>query len=68
MVRNCEDIAMSFLVANATGAPPVWVTGTLGLLFNLLYFVFSYCCYQRMIVFLVQKYIHQHVNFEFESG
>ncbi|KAI5670522.1 hypothetical protein M9H77_10886 [Catharanthus roseus] len=25
--RNCEDIAMSFLVANATGAPPVWVTG-----------------------------------------
>lgn len=25
--RNCEDIAMSFLVANATGAPPVWVKG-----------------------------------------
>ena len=25
--RNCEDIAMSFLVANATGAPPVWVQG-----------------------------------------
>lgn len=25
--RNCEDIAMSFLVANATGAPPVWVEG-----------------------------------------
>ncbi|OMO76246.1 EXTL2, alpha-1,4-N-acetylhexosaminyltransferase [Corchorus olitorius] len=23
--RNCEDIAMSFLVANATGAPPIWV-------------------------------------------
>lgn len=23
--RNCEDIAMSFLVAHATGAPPVWV-------------------------------------------
>lgn len=22
--RNCEDIAMSFLVANATKAPPVW--------------------------------------------
>lgn len=27
--RNCEDIAMSFLVANATGAPPVWVKGKL---------------------------------------
>ncbi|XP_066371894.1 glycosylinositol phosphorylceramide mannosyl transferase 1-like [Miscanthus floridulus] len=25
--RNCEDIAMAFLVANATGAPPVWVQG-----------------------------------------
>ncbi|EPS61759.1 hypothetical protein M569_13037 [Genlisea aurea] len=25
--RNCEDIAMSFVVANATGAPPVWVKG-----------------------------------------
>ncbi|XP_009344563.1 glycosylinositol phosphorylceramide mannosyl transferase 1 [Pyrus x bretschneideri] len=25
--RNCEDIAMSFLVANATGAPPIWVEG-----------------------------------------
>ncbi|KAI9109849.1 hypothetical protein K1719_018890 [Acacia pycnantha] len=25
--RNCEDIAMSFLVANATGAPPNWVKG-----------------------------------------
>lgn len=24
---NCEDIAMSFLVANATGAPPIWVKG-----------------------------------------
>ncbi|CAD6335471.1 unnamed protein product [Miscanthus lutarioriparius] len=24
---NCEDIAMAFLVANATGAPPVWVQG-----------------------------------------
>lgn len=23
--RNCEDIAMSFLVANETGAPPLWV-------------------------------------------
>lgn len=27
--RNCEDIAMSFLVANATGAPPIWVKGNL---------------------------------------
>merc|ERR1711915_229425 len=27
--RDCEDIAMSFLVANATGAPPVWVKGKL---------------------------------------
>lgn len=26
-IRNCEDIAMSFLVANATGAPPIWVKG-----------------------------------------
>lgn len=25
--RNCEDIAMSFLVANATDAPPIWVEG-----------------------------------------
>ncbi|KAJ4972084.1 hypothetical protein NE237_005183 [Protea cynaroides] len=25
--RNCEDIAMSFLVANTTGAPPIWVKG-----------------------------------------
>ncbi|KAH9324370.1 hypothetical protein KI387_004548, partial [Taxus chinensis] len=25
--RNCEDIAMSFLVANATSAPPIWVKG-----------------------------------------
>ncbi|MCO5551962.1 hypothetical protein L7F22_005469 [Adiantum nelumboides] len=27
--RNCEDIAMSFLVANVTGGPPVWVKGKL---------------------------------------
>lgn len=27
--RNCEDIAMSFLVANATGAPPIWVKGSI---------------------------------------
>lgn len=25
--RNCEDIAMSFLVANATKAAPIWVKG-----------------------------------------
>nr|GMC59142.1 glycosyltransferase family 64 protein C4 [Ipomoea batatas]GMD04104.1 glycosyltransferase family 64 protein C4 [Ipomoea batatas]GMD23520.1 glycosyltransferase family 64 protein C4 [Ipomoea batatas] len=25
--RNCEDIAMSFLVANATNSPPIWVQG-----------------------------------------
>ncbi|KAJ9683770.1 hypothetical protein PVL29_016321 [Vitis rotundifolia] len=25
--RNCEDIAMSFLVANVTGSPPIWVKG-----------------------------------------
>ncbi|XP_019055162.1 PREDICTED: glycosyltransferase family 64 protein C4-like [Nelumbo nucifera] len=25
--RNCVDIAMSLLVANATGAPPIWVRG-----------------------------------------
>ncbi|KAF8101999.1 hypothetical protein N665_0201s0291 [Sinapis alba] len=25
--RNCEDIAMSFLIANATNAPPIWVKG-----------------------------------------
>ncbi|KAJ9553485.1 hypothetical protein OSB04_017530 [Centaurea solstitialis] len=25
--RNCEDIAMSFLVANATGAAPIWAKG-----------------------------------------
>lgn len=26
-IRNCEDIAMSFLVANVTDAPPIWVKG-----------------------------------------
>lgn len=31
-IRNCEDIAMSFLVANATGAPPIWVKGKCNLL------------------------------------
>jgi glucuronyl/N-acetylglucosaminyl transferase EXT2 len=25
--RNCEDIAMSFLIANVTGSPPIWVKG-----------------------------------------
>ncbi|KZV25362.1 hypothetical protein F511_07246 [Dorcoceras hygrometricum] len=25
--RNCEDIGMSLLVANASGAPPIWVKG-----------------------------------------
>ncbi|KAL7253906.1 hypothetical protein ACSBR1_008279 [Camellia fascicularis] len=25
--RNCEDIAMSLLIANATDAPPIWVKG-----------------------------------------
>ncbi|KAJ0044636.1 hypothetical protein Pint_06455 [Pistacia integerrima] len=25
--RNCEDIAMSFLVANVTDSPPIWVKG-----------------------------------------
>uniref|UniRef100_A0A9I9EJ53 Glycosyl transferase 64 domain-containing protein n=2 Tax=Cucumis melo TaxID=3656 RepID=A0A9I9EJ53_CUCME len=25
--RNCEDIAMSFVVANLSGSPPVWVQG-----------------------------------------
>ncbi|XP_073125785.1 glycosylinositol phosphorylceramide mannosyl transferase 1-like [Henckelia pumila] len=25
--RNCEDIAMSLLVANASGTPPIWVKG-----------------------------------------
>ncbi|KAI3955083.1 hypothetical protein MKW92_015483 [Papaver armeniacum] len=24
-IRNCEDIALSFLVANETGAPPIWM-------------------------------------------
>jgi len=23
--RNCEDLGMSFVVANATGSPPIWV-------------------------------------------
>ncbi|XP_044509002.1 glycosylinositol phosphorylceramide mannosyl transferase 1-like [Mangifera indica] len=27
--RNCEDIAMSFLVANVTGSPPIWVKGNI---------------------------------------
>ncbi|KAG2608398.1 glycosylinositol phosphorylceramide mannosyl transferase 1-like isoform X2 [Panicum virgatum] len=30
--RNCEDIAMSFLIANHTGAPPIWVQGLRSLL------------------------------------
>ncbi|KAI4351857.1 hypothetical protein L6164_006163 [Bauhinia variegata] len=25
--RNCEDIAMSLLIANSTGSPPIWVKG-----------------------------------------
>lgn len=25
--RNCEDIAMAFLIANETGSPPIWVKG-----------------------------------------
>ncbi|KAJ3677873.1 hypothetical protein LUZ60_001676 [Juncus effusus] len=25
--RKCEDIAISFLVANVTGSPPIWVQG-----------------------------------------
>ena len=25
--KNCEDIAMQFLISNATGLPPVWVRG-----------------------------------------
>lgn len=28
LCRNCEDIAMSLLIANATGAPPIWVKGS----------------------------------------
>ncbi|KAD7480276.1 hypothetical protein E3N88_03412 [Mikania micrantha] len=27
--RNCEDIAMSFMVANATNAPPIWAKGNI---------------------------------------
>jgi len=26
--RNCEDIAMQFMVSNATGLPPIWVQGS----------------------------------------
>jgi len=26
--RNCEDIGMSFMVANFTHAPPMWVKGS----------------------------------------
>lgn len=26
--RNCEDIAMQFLVSNASGLPPIWVKGS----------------------------------------
>ncbi|KAI3799991.1 hypothetical protein L1987_35297 [Smallanthus sonchifolius] len=25
--RNCEDIAMSFMVANVTNGPPIWAKG-----------------------------------------
>ncbi len=44
--RNCEDIAMSFLVANATSAPPLWVKGNL-LLCSYLQFTFHFgiCCF-----------------------
>ena len=26
--RNCEDLAMSFVVANITRRPPIWVRGS----------------------------------------
>jgi hypothetical protein len=44
--RNCEDIAMSFLVANATSAPPLWVKGN-SLLCSYLQFTFHFgiCCF-----------------------
>ena len=28
--RNCEDIAMQFLIANVTSLPPIYVKGHLG--------------------------------------
>lgn len=28
--RNCEDIAMQFMIANVTGNPPIYVKGHLG--------------------------------------
>jgi hypothetical protein len=28
--RNCEDIAMQFLIANVTQLPPIYVKGHLG--------------------------------------
>lgn len=55
MNRNCEDIAMSFLVAHATGAPPVWVQSMLYLsdYFShfILYNIFLNCCYLGIICF-----------------
>lgn len=35
--RNCEDIAMSLLVANATGSPPVWVKGNAMIIYAFCY-------------------------------
>jgi glucuronyl/N-acetylglucosaminyl transferase EXT2 len=26
--KNCEDIAMQFMVSNLTGLPPIWVQGS----------------------------------------
>lgn len=43
--RTCEDIAMSFIVANATGAPPIWVKGTL-------FFFFSCCSATDFAIYL----------------
>lgn len=40
LCRNCEDIAMSFLVANTTNSAPIWVKGECPV--YLLFFIFDY--------------------------
>lgn len=49
--RNCEDIAMSFLVANATGAPPIWVKGNMRSVNFPSTSKFRYICYNILICY-----------------
>lgn len=56
--RNCEDIAMSFLVANATGAPPIWAKGMLICSVNLISSIKIYIA-QVWFLFIWSLYLYQ---------